>query len=254
MSKQIHGSIEVDTERFEMLLHGKGTRKIRFSVEDGAEGMVNLEKLLSIMIHQVRNHCMSVKGYASLLSYEEDLNDEARKWVGKINKGMAGLEGFLSTFENYRLSKMPSVGAIDPVIVLNDVWNELSSSKGAVELRIDVPGDSRIMGDINDFRKMLRHLLANAIEAIEERGVIEFSFRNLSGTDGAERWMIELRDNGSGMNAEQLANVDRLFYTTKSGHLGCGLNLVFAAASRMRADVEIETAPGHGTVARVVKG
>ena len=215
--------------------------------------MNNFDRLLSMIIHQIRNHCMSVKGYTSLLSYDDGVSDTARNWISKINLGLCSLEEFLSGFENYRLSKVPTFQPVRLRFAVKSAIQLLGKDKiEGLKVLLDIDEDAEIIGDPADIRKMLYHAIRNSVEAIAERGssgeiVIRFS----SGDSG--KWTLEVIDNGCGMSKQQVLKAKDLLYTTKNGHIGCGLNFIISAASRIGAYVEIESQKGYGTTLRVKK-
>ena len=62
---------------------------------------------------------------------------------------------------------------------------------------------------------------------------------------------LEVRDDGPGLTREQLARVGQPFYTTKPRGLGVGLALSRRVLDRCGGRLEIESAPGRGTVVRL---
>lgn len=216
-----------------------------------SDRLFDLDRLFSLMIHQIRNHCMSVKGYASLLSYQDEVDEDARKWITKINMGLSSLEEFLTGFENYRLSRMPSASRIDVGFIVRSALQMLpKESIERIHLDVDIPEGAEIIGDANDIRKMVYHAVRNAVEAIPNSGTVEISFNGSAGEPG---WVIEIRDDGIGMSQQQVEKALEILYTTKQGHIGCGLNLMVAAARRVGASVEIDSTKGKGTVIRFKK-
>lgn len=86
-------------------------------------------------------------------------------------------------------------------------------------------------------------LLENAVEAGASR--ITLSIRE----DLQADWMvIEIVDDGRGMEKELIKKVLNPFYTTrKTRHVGLGLPLFLEAARRCGGDLVIQSAPGRGT-------
>lgn len=63
-----------------------------------------------------------------------------------------------------------------------------------------------------------------------------------------DRLTITVRDNGRGMNEEQLARIFDPFFTTRSTrHVGLGLPLFKAAAQRCNGDLTVTSELGKGT-------
>jgi signal transduction histidine kinase len=60
---------------------------------------------------------------------------------------------------------------------------------------------------------------------------------------------IEIKDNGRGMDEQALNRALDPFYTTKPNkRVGLGLPLLAQAAKEAEGDIEIQTAPGEGTM------
>ena len=215
----------------------------------------DLDRLLSTMIHQIRNHCMSVKGYASLLIYEEGISDKGRKWLSNIDRGLCSLERFLTEFESYRFSKNPKHDRLDIALAVKGAWKSLTeSSDKNVALEFEVPDDLVIFGDNGDFSKMIFHLLKNAFEAVGDKGLVRVVFSKEICSNGSGcGWNLEVQDNGFGMTEKELSRACEILFTTKKGHIGCGLNLVAAVASRMGAELEISSKRGMGSIVRIRK-
>jgi len=89
-------------------------------------------------------------------------------------------------------------------------------------------------------------VLENAVEAGASR--IEITINE--GID-ADRMVIEIKDNGRGMNQEKTARVLDPFYTTReTRHVGLGLPLFSEAARRCEGDLSICSEPGKGTAVK----
>jgi len=68
----------------------------------------------------------------------------------------------------------------------------------------------------------------------------------------ADRMVIEIVDNGRGMNPRVIERVFNPFYTTrKTRHVGLGLPLLRDAARRCEGDLDIQSEAGKGTRLKV---
>ncbi|WP_305097832.1 sensor histidine kinase [Croceibacterium aestuarii] len=118
----------------------------------------------------------------------------------------------------------------------------------AIELEPHLP---QAIVDRHQLESALLNLAINARDAMDEQkgGSVEISTR--SGDAG----MIELavRDSGCGMDAETLSRAAEPFFTTKPVNEGSGLGLsqVTGTVEQLGGRVEIESAPGTGTVVRL---
>ncbi|MBN2069872.1 MAG: HAMP domain-containing histidine kinase [Candidatus Krumholzibacteriota bacterium] len=216
----------------------------------------DLDRLLSLMIHQIRNHCMSIKGYASLLNYEDDVSTKGKKWISNISRGIGSLEGFLSVFETYRMAKKFTLERLDLNLLVRNAWKSAIEMFGidiiAPELEINIIEGTEIDGDRHDFRKMMLHIFRNSIESMDGTGRVKvFVGPQDPENAGNNGWIIEIQDDGCGMDRGEVMKAGEILYSTKTSHIGCGLNLVAAVASRMNAIVEVRSEKGVGSLVRI---
>lgn len=96
--------------------------------------------------------------------------------------------------------------------------------------------------------QVLRSVLANAIEALDNNG--EITVRG-DWTAGQSQVTLSVEDSGPGMTPAQLARVGKPFHTTKPRGLGVGLALARRVIERFGGRLEISSTPGRGTIVRL---
>jgi PAS domain S-box-containing protein len=102
-------------------------------------------------------------------------------------------------------------------------------------------------GDPVQIAQMLSNLVTNAVEAIERGGSI------LVRTDHREGAVVlEVIDDGRGMDEGTRLHAFDPFYTTKFAGRGLGLAVVYGHALAHRATVSIESRPHQGATLRIV--
>jgi signal transduction histidine kinase len=87
----------------------------------------------------------------------------------------------------------------------------------------------------------LLNLLTNALAALAEGGTIAVRV----GREGDEA-LLEVVDDGPGMDAQTLARIWDLYYSTKEGGTGMGLPLVHRIVQEHGGGVTVQSAPGAG--------
>ena len=64
--------------------------------------------------------------------------------------------------------------------------------------------------------------------------------------------VVEVRDNGVGMDSEQREKIFLPFFTTKPTGTGLGMAIVKKIMDLHNGDIEIDSLPGGGTVVRLL--
>jgi signal transduction histidine kinase len=107
--------------------------------------------------------------------------------------------------------------------------------------------------DAHSLEQILINLLVNAAQAADkEDSRVELRVRTTESRQ--ERLMIEVADNGCGMDAETQRMIFDPFFTTKPRPEGTGLGLyvVRMLVGALQGRLEVESAPGQGSTFRVI--
>jgi two-component system NtrC family sensor kinase len=92
--------------------------------------------------------------------------------------------------------------------------------------------------------QVFMNLLVNAVQALEQRGVI-----NVSSAREGDEAVVRIADSGPGMSQETLSRIFTPFFTTKPPGQGTGLGLTicYAIISRHKGRIEVRSELGKGT-------
>lgn len=116
-----------------------------------------------------------------------------------------------------------------------------------IAFAVDVDRPCPIYCDPDRLKQALVNLLKNAVEAIDERGRIE-----LEAKCAGPRTIIEITDDGEGMQPTATDQVFDLFFTTKPSGTGIGLPIVKKIIDAHRGSIDVKSSPGSGTTFRIV--
>ncbi len=116
----------------------------------------------------------------------------------------------------------------------------------AIELRSAIEPVQPVRSRSSELATAVVNLIANAIEALDERGVIVVA----TGQEDGGAW-VEVADDGPGMSPDVERRVFEPFFTTKQEGTGLGLAMVYAFVQRHGGRVGLTTAPGEGTRIRL---
>ena len=124
----------------------------------------------------------------------------------------------------------------------------------AIELRVELDRQLPAIEAVADhITQVLMNLLVNAADAIGEAQRDEGVVTVVTRQQDAQA-LLEVHDNGTGMEQEVLEHAFDEHFTTKSTGRGSGLGLALCRRllQRMGGKIEVQTAPGAGTTMRVV--
>jgi signal transduction histidine kinase/ActR/RegA family two-component response regulator len=116
-----------------------------------------------------------------------------------------------------------------------------------------------VLLDAGEFEQVLVNLVANARDATHRNGRITITSSIAADTpdsvnDGPAHAVVIVGDDGDGMSASVRDRIFDPFFTTKArGHgTGLGLAIVYGIVEQAGGTITVESAPGQGTVFRIV--
>jgi heavy metal sensor kinase len=143
---------------------------------------------------------------------------------------------------------------VDLARLLDGVVETMRPLAEAKELRLSYQGKEAawVEGDEARLRQVFYNLLDNAIKYTPEGGTVEV---RVEGRDRSA--VVAVRDTGIGIPAEHLPHVFERFYrvdkarTRAEGGTGLGLSIARSIVAAHGGAIELDSAPGRGTVCTV---
>ncbi len=229
-----------------------------------------LGQMASGIAHDINNAISPIMLYAdALLEKEANLSARARNYLGTIQRAIGDVAGTVARMREFyrergqQLSLAPvqlNTIAQQVVDLTRARWSDMALREGAV---IDVSMDladnlPEVMGVESEIREALTNLILNAVDALPNGGKITLRTRIAAGVseslDGSStsRACLEVIDTGVGMDENTRQRCLEPFFTTKGEQgTGLGLAMVYGTVRRHEAELDIESAPGHGTTMRL---
>jgi signal transduction histidine kinase len=106
----------------------------------------------------------------------------------------------------------------------------------------------KILFDEDHLRQILINLISNSLESICEKGVIKISTETIN-----HRWVINIKDNGTGVPEENLDNIFNPFFTTKKEGTGLGLAISKKLCSENNAELIVKNNSDKGSTFSIIK-
>ncbi len=217
-----------------------------------AQRLDSLGNLAGGLAHDFNNLLASILGHASLLTSHSGQSQEvaqaasvittASKRASELTQKLLGFaRGGKQTHETFSLH-----GVLEEAVTLLGS-NIPRGTSLAWKLDAEHPW---IDGDPSQISQVLINLSINAAQSLDkvESSITLQSFNRPAGSGGGEEVVVQIRDNGCGMNRATLQRVFEPFYTTKASGSGLGLSMVYGIVGNHGGTVTVESEPGVGTV------
>lgn len=184
----------------------------------------NLESLGEMsagLAHEFKNAIATLQAYAQLLESEELLNE------------VRNLSSMVTAFLNFARPQPLHLEDVELGSLIEECASELK-----LNLIMDVDR-SIVQADERMLRQAVLNILRNAAEAVQDHGSVFVNVR-----DG----VIEVRDTGPGIPADQLSKIFIPFFTTKPKGHGIGLALAHRIVTEHGGTLTAANHPDGGAV------
>jgi two-component system nitrogen regulation sensor histidine kinase NtrY len=217
------------------------------------------QKLLNVMTHEIMNSVAPISSLADTLKNRlqspEISNIIAGSELEDLELGIDIIkrrsEGLLKFTESYRnLNKITHLDLKH--ILISELFENISTlmlpsfEKKNIELEIIIKDLTLAIDiDINLIEQVLINLLVNAIEAIKDspEPCITLSAELLT----ANKTVIKISDNGTGMPIELLDKIFIPFFSTRKAGSGIGLSLCKQIMLLHKGNIQVQSTEGKGS-------
>ncbi|MED4603260.1 HAMP domain-containing sensor histidine kinase [Paenibacillus validus] len=134
---------------------------------------------------------------------------------------------------------------IVPADVMHECLRMLAPELSGFEVREEYAYRGAMEADRAQLVEVWTNVLTNAMEAMPQGGVLIVRM-----TETKRKIVVEIKDNGIGMEKHQLKRVFDPFYSTKSGkkmNFGLGLSYCYAIVHKHKGTMNVHSKPGLGT-------
>lgn len=242
-------NIQLETQRNDEI--GELTTNFNKMVKDLGSIELLQKEFIDNVSHEIKTPISSIEGFAELLE-AEDLTKEERIEYSNIIKEEANRLLNLST-NMLKLSKLQNQSKIiakdeiniaeqirKAITLLEPKWSEK-------EIIFNVSLEERyFIGDEDLIFQIWVNLIGNAIKFSKQNGKIEITLKQK-----ADFLEITIKDNGKGMNKEEISRIFTRFYQIDKSHStegnGLGLAIVKRIIDLSEGLIEVQSQENNGT-------
>jgi len=220
-----------------------------------AEKLAAVGRLAAGVVHEINNPLATISACAE--SLESRLNEGAfdaspmvedlREYLGLIRSEAFRCKSITNGLLDFSRTRASDHVTINLGDVIHSAIRLLSHQqrRSAVEFRLDLADDlSPVSGDPGQLQQAVIALATNALDAMVISGILTIAARNQD-----DKVVVDVIDNGVGIQPENLPKIFEPFFTTKEIGKGTGLGLAvcYGILTEHGGALDVQSTVGVGT-------
>lgn len=220
------------------------------------------EDFLANVSHELRTPINAVTGISSVM-LKNETDSEKKKDLFTIQMAGQRLFGQIEDILDYTEIDNEKVSVSEEAYMISSIVNDVISENQMQEREympelifdLDAAMPASLLGDGKKIKKILKHLVNNAVKFTKKGGVYVRIHALVK--DYGVNLCMTVSDTGEGISEEELEKITEGFYQTdggrnrRAGGLGLGLPIVAGMVSYMEGFMQIKSEEGRGTVVSV---
>ncbi len=135
----------------------------------------------------------------------------------------------------------------DAIEITKPRWKQEAEARGlGISVHLDLAEVPRVTGNLLELTQVVENLIFNAVEAMPKGGRISFKTHEHEGSV-----VLEVSDEGMGMDEETQRRLFEPFFTTKESGQGLGTSIIYGIITRHKGNITVRSKPGSGTTFRI---
>jgi signal transduction histidine kinase/CheY-like chemotaxis protein len=230
--------------------------------------MASLGVLSSGIAHEIRNPLAGIKAMAQNMEEELPEDSHTLEYVSRILRQVDRLDILLKSFFSYAKPTRPDSkechikGIIDESLAL---FTRKLRDKNIIVEQYYAKDLAKVFVDPSQIQQVLINIILNAIQAMDDNGVIKISAVNAKektpAIDRRKRTPgllsnkfieIEISDTGTGFDESLKEKIFNPFFTTKSAGTGLGLAIVYQIIREHGGHIDVDSDKDVGTSFKIL--
>ena len=228
-----------------------------------SQKMEAVGKLSGGIAHDFNNMLLPIIGYSDMLLDSMEEEDPRVNDLTEIRKAADRAASLTRQLLAFSRKQVISKSIFDLNEAITDMEKMLRRIIGEdVQLITELDeGTAPVRADIGQIEQVLMNLVINARDAMPEGGAIKLHAGNhtgpeevklIAGKPSGDYVYIEVKDSGTGMDAELISRIFEPFYTTKGlDGTGLGLAVVYGIIEQHDGGIDVQSTLGEGTTFRI---
>lgn len=228
-------------------------RKITSDLKKTEAQLIRSEKLAALgqlaagIAHEIRNPLTSINILIHSIAEKFPSIDSNQEDFKVLEEEIHRINEIVDQFLRFAKPAPPLLQKADLVSIVEEILQLLRPQidKQNIAVEKEFQPLPIILMDREQMKQAILNLLMNAIQAMPGGGHLELSGRN---SEEGQWIYISIRDSGTGISEEDMSKLFDPFFSTKEGGIGLGLSITHRIIDQHHGKIEVESAPGKGTL------
>ncbi|HIJ78872.1 MAG: ATP-binding protein [Desulfobulbaceae bacterium] len=219
-----------------------------------AEKMATIGEMAAGIAHELRNPLAAISGAAQILRKDEQENPTNSRLLNIINRECERLALTIQEFLLFSKPAPPEIHwfSLKKLVVeavelteQNPKWNS------SIKIEMDIADSLDCWADHQLLKQVLLNLISNSANACSaaSNATIKIMAREQSSQKNEnDTIMIQVRDNGTGIEEKVRRNIFEPFFTTRENGTGLGLAIVKQIVESHGGMIEVENDESRGAI------
>ena len=212
-----------------------------------AKRLAAIGELAGMVGHDLRNPLTAIKNADYILKKKCSgcKEEHARQMLDVIDKSIDHSNKIINNLIEYSRDIYLEIAECSPKLLLQQALSTVKIPKN-IEF-IDHTSDTAFRADIDKVVRIFTNLIVNAFDAMPNGGTLEIGDNREN-----DKIAITFRDNGAGIQQEELAKLFTPLFTTKAQGMGFGLSISKRIIEAHGGTISVQSTVGQGTIFTLV--
>ncbi len=216
-----------------------------------AEKLASIGRLASGVAHEINNPLNGIKSCLYAIEKNPQNFERNKEYLDLIDEGINNIELIVKKLLGFARQKSDSNEPVNLAATLSKVLSLLDYRLNQKRAEIKRECDDKVVVNADEqlLQEVFMNILLNALDAINEGGKIKVAV-----SQNGNEAVVEITDNGEGIEKDELNKIFDPFYTTKEPGKGTGLGLSVSLGiiENLNGKIEVESEKNKGTTFRII--
>jgi PAS domain S-box-containing protein len=218
-----------------------------------SEQLAAAGRLAASIAHEINNPLEAVTNLLFLVKMDESLQESSKALLEVADRELQRLSHITSrSLKFYRQRTAPSLTPMSEIIESVLFFHETEIKLRRIDLQRRYRDAAPVLCFTGEMQQVLTNLIANALEAVPDKGCIYVRVQPATDSGGRIGVAITVADRGVGMDRYTIGRLFHPFVTTK-GESGTGLGLWVSKGilDKHHGVIRVRSRKGEGTAFRI---